>query len=139
MTTPNNPPALHNTPHRIWIGYWLLAVTVLHTVYAGFRFGPVYTDIAQRGVINTVGRDPLTGAAVWFALFGAGMALIAMAIIPLERSQQHAALRPLGLGLLLLCALGIALMPASGFWLGLPAAIGMLRNDGRYLQPFAAC
>ena len=128
MTTPNNPPALHDTPHRIWIGYWLLAVAVLHTLYAGWRFGPIYANIAQRGVINTVGRDPLTGAAVWFALFGAGMALIAMAIIPLELRQQHAALRPLGVGLLLLCTLGIALMPVSGFWLVLPAAIAMLQR-----------
>ena len=128
MTAPNNPAVLHDTPHRIWIGYWLMAVAVLHTLYAGFRFGPVFAGIAQRGVINTVGRDPLTGTAVWFALFGAGMALIAMAIIPLERGQQHAALRPLGLGLLMLCALGIALMPASGFWLGLPAAIAMLQR-----------
>ena len=84
MTTPNKPPALHNAPHRIWIGYWLLAVATLHTIYAGFRFGPAFVGIAQRGVINTVGRDPLTGAAVWFALFGAGMALIAMAIIPVS-------------------------------------------------------
>ena len=128
MTIRNNPPALHDTPHRVWIGHWLLAVAVLHTLYAALRFGPVFMDIAQRGVINTVGRDPLTGAAVWFALFGAGMALIAIAIIPLERGQQHAALRPLGLGLLLLCALGIALMPASGFWLVLPAAIALFRR-----------
>lgn len=128
MTTTHSPQEFQNTPYRIWIGYWLLAVAALHTIYAGVRFGPIFADIAQRGVINTVGRDPLTGAAVWFALFGAGMALIGMAIIPLERGQQHAALRPLGWGLLLLCAAGIALMPASGFWLGLPAAITMLQR-----------
>ena len=128
MTAPNNPPAPQDTPHRVWIGYWLLAVADLHTLYAGWRFGPVFTDIAQRGIINTVGRDPLTGAAVWFALSGAGLALTAMAIIPLERNQQHAALRPLGGGLLLLCTLGIALMPVSGFWLVLPAAIALVRS-----------
>ena len=44
MTTPNNSPAMHDTPHRIWIGYWLLAVAVLHTLYAGF---PLWTRFCR--------------------------------------------------------------------------------------------
>ncbi len=92
-------------------------------------FGDLYGRIAVRGVFNTVGRDPLTAAAVWFVLFGAMMALIGAAIVSLERSQQNSNLRILGIGLLLLCTLGIVLMPASGFWLGLPAAYGLLRSS----------
>jgi hypothetical protein len=115
--------------HRVWIGYWLLFVASLHTLYAVIAFGDVYGRIAARGIFNTVGRDPLTAAAVWFVLFGAGMALIGGAIVSLERSQQNSSFRILGIGLLLLCTLGIVLMPASGFWLGLPAAYGLLRSS----------
>ena len=115
----------HPVP-RVWIGRWLLLVAALHTAYAVIFFGNVYTDIAQRGVINTVGRDPLTGAAVWFLLFGVMMAMLSLAVTPLERTGQRASLQLLGYSLLALCGVGIALMPASGFWLGLPAGIALV-------------
>jgi Family of unknown function (DUF6463) len=111
---------------KVWVGYWLLAIAVLHTIYAAIFFGPVYADIVQRGIINTVGRDPITGAAVWFAIFGVMMAMLAAAITPMERSGQHQGLRNVGLGLLLLCVVGVALMPTSGFWLGFPAALALI-------------
>ncbi len=108
---------------KAWIGYWLLAIAVLHTIYAGIFFGPTYADIVHRGIINTVGHDLKTAAAVWFAIFGVMMAMLAAAITPMERSGQHQGLRNVGLGLLLLCVVGVVLMPASGFWLGFPAAL----------------
>ena len=111
---------------KVWVGYWLLGIAVLHTIYAGVFFGPVYADIVQRGIINAVGQDPITGAAVWFAIFGVMMAMLAAAVVPMERSGQHQGLRNVGLGLLLLCVAGVALMPASGFWLGFPAAIALM-------------
>ena len=74
---------------KAWIGYWLLGIAVLHSIYAGVFFGPVYADIIQRGIFNAVGQDPMTGAAVWFAIFGVMMAMLAAAITPMERSGQH--------------------------------------------------
>lgn len=59
-------------------------------------------------------------------LFGAGLALIGAAIVPMERGRHYGSFRALGVGLLLMCSLGIVLMPASGFWLGLPAAFGLI-------------
>ena len=112
--------------NKVWIGYWLLGIAVLHTIYAGVFFGPIYADVVRRGIINTVGRDPMIGAAVWFAIFGVMMAMLAAAVVPMERSGQHQGLRNVGLGLLLLCVAGVALMPASGFWLGFPAALALM-------------
>jgi Family of unknown function (DUF6463) len=111
---------------RVWIGYWLLAVAVLHTIYAGVFFGKTFLDIAGRGLIDTVGRDPQIGAPVWFALCGFAFALFGMAVTNIERRGQHSSLRPLGLGMFLLSVLGLILMPASGFWLCLPPAIAMM-------------
>lgn len=116
------------TPHRIWIGHWLMGVAALHTLFAAVVFGKVLLKIAERGLFNSVGADPMIGAVTWFVLFGVVLALLALAITPLERSGQHAALRKLGFGLLLLCGLGIVLMPASGFWLAIPPALAMLRR-----------
>ena len=116
-----------STHKRIWIGRWLLWVAALHTIVAGIFFGKVFLGVMQRGVFNAVGRDPLTSAAVWFLLFGAGLALLGMAINALEQSENFASARALGLGTALLTLLGIVLMPMSGFWLAIPPAIGLLR------------
>lgn len=113
---------------RIWIGYWLMGVAALHTAFAGLVFAKVLLTIVQRGVFNSVGEDPLMGAVTWFVLFGLCLALLALAVTALERSGQAEVLRKLGLGLLLLCALGLVLMPASGFWLAIPPALAMLRR-----------
>jgi len=116
---------------RSWIGHWLMAVAALHTVFAALAFGKVYTGVWQRGLFNSVGGDPLTAAAVWFLLFGAPLALLALAITPLERSGDVSTLRRLGGGLLATALLGICLMPASGFWLALPPALVMLRGSSK--------
>ena len=112
---------------RSWIGHWLLAVAVLHTAFAALFYGPVLQKMAERGLVNSVGADPLMGAVSWFVLFGALLALLALAITPLERAGGQApVLRRLGWGLLALTLLGLLLMPASGFWLALPPAIALL-------------
>ena len=112
---------------KIWIGRWLIVVAILHTLFAIVAFGKIFRNIAQRGVFNTVGHDPMTAAAVWFLLFGAALALMGMAIHTLEQHDNFTSTRTIGIGTLLLTILGIVLMPVSGFWLALPAAIGLLR------------
>ena len=112
---------------KIWIGRWLIVVAILHTLFAIVAFGKIFRNIAQRGVFNTVGNDPMTAAAVWFLLFGAALALMGMAIHTLEQHDNFTSARTIGIGTLLLTILGIVLMPVSGFWLALPAAIGLLR------------
>ncbi len=112
---------------RTWIGHWLLGVAALHTAFAVVVFGKVLFTLAERGLFNSVGTDPLLGAVTWFVLFGLVLALLSMAVIPLERCGQTVALRKLGFGLLALCGLGIVLMPVSGFWLAIVPALAMLR------------
>ena len=116
------------TKPRIWIGHWLMGVAALHTVFAAVVFGKVLRTMAERGLFNSVGADPLVGAVTWFVLCGFVLALLSLAVTALERSGQTVALRQLGFGLILLCGLGIVLMPASGFWLAIVPALAMLRK-----------
>lgn len=111
-----------------WIGRWLLAVSALHTAFAVYAFHPVLVDIARRGVFNTVGKEPMTGAVVWFVLFGAALFIAGLVISALEQAAPHALPRSLGWTLLALALLGAVLMPASGFWLALPPALALLRR-----------
>lgn len=111
---------------RRWVGRWLMGVSALHTAFAAAVFGEVLASIARRGVFNTVGADPMTGAVAWFVLFGAMLFICGLAVAALEASSPGRLPRSLGWALLAMAVVGITLMPASGFWLVFPPAIAVL-------------
>lgn len=108
-----------------WIGRWLVGVSIIHTMFALVVFHEVLTSLIQRGVFNTVGNDPMAGAVVWFVLFGVVLFICGLAVSALEQSSS-ALPRSIGWSLLTLVALGVVLMPASGFWLAIPPALAIL-------------
>ena len=109
-----------------WVGRWLIGVLAIHTVFAVAIFGEVLASIVKRGVFNTVGTDPMTGAVVWFVLFGAMLFVCGLAVAELEKSSLSRLPKSIGWGLLAMAVVGITLMPASGFWLLFPPAIAVL-------------
>lgn len=111
---------------KIWIGRWLGAVALLHTLFALVVFTPIYQRLLQQGWFNSVGEDPLLNAAVWFLLFGAPLALLAVAVHAMEKNGEILAPKTLAWGLILFGLLGVSLMPASGLWLVFPPALVLL-------------
>jgi hypothetical protein len=111
---------------KIWIGRWLGAVALLHTVFGLVVFAPLLQRLLQQGWFNSVGTDPMLNVAVWFLLFGAPLTLFAVAVHSMEKNGEILAPKTLAWGLILLGLLGVSLMPASGFWLVFPAAIALL-------------
>lgn len=120
-----------------WISRWLIAVSAIHTLFAVVVFRDTLSSIIQRGVFNTVGDDPMTGAVVWFVLCGAVLFICGLAVSALERSSSNRLPTSLGWSLLALSVLGVVLMPASGFWLVFPPAVGILLRRSR-IQSVAA-
>ena len=111
-----------------WIGRLLMAGAVAHTVIALVRYQEVVFAIIRAGVFDTVVGDPVKGAVVWSLLFG-GLAFIGgMAIDALEQ-PTGAIPRRLGWSFIILGVLGAVLIPASGFWVLFPAAIGIFRTS----------
>ena len=108
-----------------WIGRWLIAVSAAHTLFAIFVFHSTLSSIIERGVFNTIGNDPMTGAVVWFVLFGVVLFICGLAVSALEKSSPNPLPTSLGWSLLALSILGVVLMPASGFWLVLPPALAI--------------
>lgn len=108
------------------VGRWLIGVSAIHTVFAIAVFGSVLASIVERGVFNTVGADPMTGAVVWFALFGAMLFVCGLAIAALEEASSGQIPRSIGWSLLVMAVVGVVLMPASGFWLVFPPAVAVL-------------
>ncbi len=109
-----------------WIGRWIVAVSVLHTIFGLVVFGEDLMQIAREGFWDSIGEDARAGAVAWFMLSGFFMTALGVAVDALERSATQGSLRATGIVLLLTTLLGIVLMPASGFWLMLPSAIAML-------------
>jgi hypothetical protein len=102
-----------------------MAVSAIHFAFGLLVFRHQLQHIAQAGWLGGVGRDPMHGAVTWFMLFSPPLMMTGLAIHSLER--QGAALPPaLAWWLLGTAALGVALMPASGFYLVLPPAIAIL-------------
>ena len=116
---------------RRWIGRWLIAVSVVHTLFAAVVFRSTLSSIIQRGVFNTVGEDPMLGAVVWFVLFGVALFICGLAVSALEQSTSNPLPLSLGWSLLALSVLGVVLMPASGFWLAFPPALAILLRRSR--------
>ena len=112
-------------PARAWKGRWLIAVSVVHTIFGLVVFSEPLAGIVRRGIFNSVGTDPLTGAVAWFLLFGFALFLAGLAIAELERESSRPLPRSLGWALLFVVLVGVVLMPVSGFWLALPPAVSL--------------
>lgn len=111
---------------NLWKGRWLIVVSIIHTVVGIVLFPEVLLSIIRRRVFDTVGTDPMTGAVVWFFLFGIVLFISGLSIYELEKSLNGWVPKSIGWSLLVLVILGVILMPVSGFWLALPTAIAIL-------------
>ncbi|MDD5058309.1 MAG: DUF6463 family protein [Sideroxydans sp.] len=111
-----------------WKGRWLMIISAIHMGVAVALFGDTLASIIKRGVFDTVGNDPMTGAVVWFVLFGAMLFICGLILSELEKSCSGSLPRSIGWSLLVLMLVGVTLMPVSGFWLVLPPVISILRE-----------
>ncbi|WP_020397266.1 DUF6463 family protein [Thiolinea disciformis] len=121
---------------KVWIGYWLMFVALIHTLVMIVLFPSVLAEIVKRGIVNSVGNDPLIGAVTWFGLFGILLFILGMAIKDLERAGQGIPLS-MAWAMLILTVLGIILMPVSGFWLALPAVVGIFLQQRQLKAKFS--
>lgn len=86
--------------------------------------GPYMLEMLRGGLFNTV-KGMTLAATTWFFLFGLSLALMAVPLHALEKAGV-ALPKSFGWGLLGLAALGVLLMPDSGFWLVFPPAFAIL-------------
>ncbi|MEL6408007.1 MAG: DUF6463 family protein [Chloroflexota bacterium] len=110
------------------MGYILIAIALLHQVVGLIFYSSALHDILQAGILNAVvppfwERD----AAFWFLMFG-GLLLLIGWVVQWLMDSVGTIPAFLGWGLLIVCVLGVILMPLSGFWLVIPLAIMMIRQ-----------
>lgn len=108
---------------KYWIGKWIIAVSIIHTIFAFLVFLEVISQIFLDGVFDSIGVDPLRGAVVWFLFFGFVLFALGLAINIIEEISNGDIPVSIGFSLLFIVLLGVVLMPISGFWLALPPAL----------------
>lgn len=119
---------------RRWIGRWIFGVGVVHNMVGIYFFLPVLREIVAAGVWNSIDMDPMRNLAFWFLFSGLMMMLAGYVVDWIEQTGEGALPPALGPSLLALLLLGIVTMPASGFWLLIPAIWGCMRPRSRAAQ-----
>jgi hypothetical protein len=108
-----------------WVGRWLMAVAAIHFVFGIVVFFEPLGQLLRQGWLGGLETEPLWAAVAWFMLFSAPLLLAGLAVRTLERASLPL---PAAMGwvLLSLAAVGVAFMPASGFYLLVPPALAIL-------------
>jgi len=107
------------------IGYIVILIALGHTLVGLIFYSQPLKDVLQAGIFNTI-NSPNRAAAFWFFMFGAMLAVYG-AITQWLLDSVGALPRFWGWSLFALCLIGAIFVPMSGFWLGLLAAIAMIR------------
>lgn len=126
---------------RVTVGHVILAIAALHTVVGlliglgldpnvPFEGSPPLAAMWNEGLIDSVGQNPWRVGLTWFLLWGFVLGLVGLLAHQVERAGLVLT-RSFGAAFGALCLLGITLMPASGFWLGIIPVGLILRRATR--------
>ena len=107
-----------------WCGRWIIAVAVLHCSFALFHYSNSFSDMLSQGLIASA-RTDATRLASWFLLSGFLLLVVGLLLDHFRKLQLPV---PLSVSVLIVVtvAIGLLLMPVSGFWLLLPASLILL-------------
>jgi hypothetical protein len=113
-----------------WIGRWLFAVGVIHSLVGVFAARRTLATLVDEGLLNTVNGQPDREAAFWFLCTGALLMVVAVLVDALERRGLPVPVFAT-LALLMLVVLSVVVMPLSGVWLLLPPVAGLILRSRR--------
>ncbi|WP_125911839.1 DUF6463 family protein [Kiloniella majae] len=113
-----------------WVGRWIMGVAITHIAFTFILFRTQIAFIFMNGFFDMGITNYEISNTVWFFFFGMPLFLVGLLI---DRDEKRNTLPPFQEVLLctLVCmtALGIMLIPLSGFWLMVPAIFGFyLKN-----------
>jgi hypothetical protein len=116
---------------RKWIGKWIAAVGLLHSLGGFFLFyARAWTTIADRGFVASIKDHDETGAAFWFLITGL-LLIILGALIDWVEQRNVGLPRWLGWAMAALLLLLIVPMPMTGAWTLIPPVVALLATSGR--------
>ena len=108
-----------------WIGKWLFAVGVIHSLFGIFFMHTTLAVLWSEGLVNTVNGQPPREAVFWFLYTGILLLVVGVLINLVER-ERRAIPRFVVWSFVALTIVGVVVMPISGIWLLIPPAAGMV-------------
>jgi hypothetical protein len=117
-----------------WQGYWVIAVSACHTLFAVIMFSTDYALLYNNGIFNSLSTDR-SAAAVWFFLFGQVLFIVGLLINYIGSLNNNLVPLSVSINLLLLTIVGVTIMPASGFWLVFPPTISLIIQHKNKYNP----
>jgi hypothetical protein len=108
-----------------WIGKWLFAVGVIHSLFGIVFMHPVLAILWSEGLVNTVNGQPPREAVFWFLCTGVMLLVVGVLVHQAER-EDLVIPRFVTWSFAALTLTGVVVMPISGIWLMIPPAVGML-------------
>ena len=108
-----------------WIGKWLFAVGVIHSLFGIFFMRSTLATLWSEGLLNTVNGQPAREALFWFLCTGIMLLIVGVLINQVERGRL-AIPRFVAWSFAGLTTIGVIVMPISGIWLLIPPAAGMV-------------
>ncbi|MBM3796459.1 MAG: hypothetical protein FJW31_20895 [Acidobacteria bacterium] len=104
-----------------------MAIGVIHQAVGVALGREELIELWRAGVVGQAEANPMRMVLVWFLLSGFVLILTGWVTHRLEVSGGRFS-RGIALGFDALCAAGVLLMPASGFWLGFIPAVQFWRR-----------
>ncbi len=113
---------------RRWIGRWLAAVGIVHSLFGVIFMHGALAVLWQEGLFNTINGQPEREFPFWFIFTGLLMIILGALV---DRNEALAIELPSWLGWSLLALVGICLvvMPISGAWLIVPPTVGAIARS----------
>ena len=108
-----------------WIGKWLFAVGVIHSLFGIFFMRSTLATLWSEGLLNTVNGQPAREAVFWFLCTGIMLLITGVLIDQLEH-ERLVIPRFVTWSFAVLTVIGVVVMPISGIWLLIPPAAGMV-------------
>ncbi len=114
---------------KSWVGRSILVIGMLHTLVGVIVFHETLFSILREGLFNTIplNRQPERGAAFWFLFTGFSLLIIGGLVVWIERNRMDTPAF-LSWSFLSITAVGVFMMPVSGFWLLLMPTIGLFQR-----------
>jgi len=110
------------------MGLTLILTGLLHTIVGLFVFMEQLEPLFTEGLWNTVKDGQFErGAAFWFMMFGFLLMIVGYLADWLMKRKEIAPPAAFGWMILIICVIGVIFMPNSGFWLGIPQGVILLR------------
>ena len=108
---------------RTWTGPLLIAIGLLHTVFGVTHYRRELAETWHAGFFNALAPALARKLAFWFLFSGFLLIVLGHLCLWLEKGLGRPVPAFVGWELLVLSLVGAALMPVSGFWLVIAAAI----------------